>query len=73
MLAVDLVRIEVGDGGAVVDPAQPRDGAGVEQELRNQRRFSGVVVADNGDVPDLRTRIDLHVGVSSLGDFTKGA
>ena len=68
VLALDLIRIEVGDGRAVLDAAHARGRAGVEQQLRHERGFARVVVSDDRHVADLGARINLHE-VDSVRDF----
>jgi len=50
---LDLVRVEVGDGRAVVHAAQTRHGAGGEQHGLDERRLADATVTDDADVPDL--------------------
>jgi hypothetical protein len=53
MPAVDLVRIEIGDGRAVLHLSEARHRAGVEQQLRHECRLARVIVSDDRDVADL--------------------
>jgi len=43
----------VADGGAVVDPAFPGDGAGDEEQALHEHGLAGAVRPDECDVPDL--------------------
>ena len=52
MLAGDRFFVVVGDRGALVDPAEPVDGAGVEQQRSGQLRLPGAAVTDERHVPD---------------------
>ena len=60
VLAGDFLFVEVGDGGAVIDLAEPVDRACVEEGGRSQLGLSGAAVADQRDIPDVRRVIDLH-------------
>ena len=59
-LPLDLVRIEVRDGRPVVDLADSRGHAGVEEDCGHERCLSASAVADHGDVPDARRVENLH-------------
>jgi hypothetical protein len=52
-LALDLVRVEVGGGGAVVHLAEPVDGAGGEQDGFHQGCLADPAVAREAHVADL--------------------
>ena len=52
MLAGDFFFVEVGDGRAVVDPAEAVDGAGGEQHGGDQLCLAASAVADDGDIAD---------------------
>ena len=52
VLAGDLFVVEVGDGGAVVDPADAIDGAGGEEQGRHQLRLAASAVSDDSHVAD---------------------
>ena len=60
MFAIDLILIEVGGRRSVFDFSEARRRSGDEQQLRDQRRFAGVVVSYDRDIADLGTRIDFH-------------
>ena len=49
-----LLGLEVERGGPVVDPAQPRDGAGLEQQVLGEGGLARAGVAGQDDVPELR-------------------
>src|SRR2546428_343608 len=51
--ALDLVGVEVGGRAAVVHLAEPRDGAGGEQQGFHEGGFADAAVADDTDVADL--------------------
>ena len=51
-LALLLVGLEVGDGRAVLDPAEPVDHPGLEQERLAEARLAAAPVPDQGDVAD---------------------
>ena len=59
-LALDLVGVEVGDRGALVDAAEPVHGAGVEEQRGDERRLAAAAVPDHGDVADVRGVVNLH-------------
>ena len=59
-LALDLVRVEVGGGGAVVHATEAVHRPGGEQHPLDQRRLADAAVADNADVADLRD-VERHV------------
>ena len=66
-----LLGVEVGDGGAVLDPAQAGDRPGGEQQRLGERGLARSAVAHEGDVADLlrRERLGRHrhpPGASSL-------
>ncbi len=61
MLALDLVGVEVRRRRPILDAAEARGRAGVEKELRDERRFAGVVVPGHGHVPNLGTGVNLHM------------
>ena len=63
MLAGDFFVVEVGDGGAVVDPAQPVHGAGGEEHGRDELGLAASAVADEGHVADGGGVVDLHRGI----------
>ena len=65
-LALDLLRIEVGDGVAVFDLVEAIGDAGGVEQGAGQGRLAGVAVTDDGQVPDLVGARDLHSGVSSV-------
>jgi hypothetical protein len=60
VLARDFLFVEVGDGRAFVDLAEPVDRPGVEEGGRSELGLSGAAVADKSDIPDVRCVIDLH-------------
>ena len=60
MPPLDLLGIEVGRGGAVLDPALTVDGAGAVEQRLGQRGLAGSAVADQGDVADLGGGEALH-------------
>ena len=60
MLAGDFFFVEVGDGGAVIDAAEAVDSAGVEQQRGEQLRLAGAAMADQGDISQALSVIDLH-------------
>ena len=62
MLAGDLFFVEVGDGRAFVDLAEPVDRSGREEHCGDELRFAASTVADQGHVPDSGGVIDLHKG-----------
>ena len=62
VLAGDLFVVEVGDGRAVVDLAQPVDRACDEQQCRDQLRLAASAVSYHGNVPDGGGVVDLHKG-----------
>ena len=51
-LALVLVPLEVGDGGAVLDTAEAVDDTGLEEQRFVERRLAAAAMADQGDVPD---------------------
>jgi hypothetical protein len=53
-LPIHLLGVEVGRAGPVLDPARPRNGAGGVQEGGDEGGLSDGVVADDGDVAELR-------------------
>ena len=55
-----LLGIEVADRGAVLDLAEPVDGAGGEDEGLGERGLTGAAVPHQGDVADLGRREGLH-------------
>ena len=61
-LAAGLFGIEVGGGRAVLDPAEPGDGSGVEQERLGEGGLARPAVADQGHVANLlrRERLERH-------------
>jgi hypothetical protein len=58
-LSLDLLRIEIGGGGAVVHTAQTRRHAVAEQDCFDQRRLADPAVSDEADVTNARD-IDGH-------------
>ena len=56
----DFFLVVVGDGGAVIDPAEPGRAAGGEEQGRDKRGFAGVGVADDSHVADILTFVGLH-------------
>jgi hypothetical protein len=62
VLAGDLFVVEVGDGRAFVDLAQPVDGAGSEEQGRDQLGLSTPAVTDYSHVADAGGVVDLHRG-----------
>src|SRR5207244_6503519 len=64
-LVADLVRVVVGGGGPVLDLTQPWDGARRKQERFDEARFAGAAVAEQPDIPNLFSWIDLHRCTSS--------
>ncbi len=54
-----FLGVEVGDGGAVLDPAQAADGAGVVEEGLGQGGLPRAAVTDQGHVADLLRRVRL--------------
>jgi hypothetical protein len=62
VLAGDFFFIEVGDGGAVIDLAQPVHRACHEQHRRHQLSLSASAVSDDGHITDGRGVVDLHRG-----------
>ena len=59
-LALDLLVVEIRDGGALIHPAQAAGGAAGEQQSRGQGGLSGVPVADQADIPDLVGFVNFH-------------
>ena len=53
-LALDLVGVEVGGGGAVIDLAEPVDGAGREEDAFHQRCLADSAVPREAHVANLR-------------------
>jgi hypothetical protein len=68
-LALDLVRIEIGGGRAIVDAAQAVDRAGGEEHAFDQRGLADPAVADDADVADL-SDIERHVCLPVESDTT---
>ena len=60
VLAGDRFLVVVGDRRAVVDLAEPVDGAGVEQQGRNQLRLAGTAMSDERHIPNGCRVEDLH-------------
>ena len=59
-LPLDLVGIEVGDGGAVLDAAEPVHRPGVEEDGGHERGLAAAAVAHDGHVADAGGLVDLH-------------
>ena len=60
VLAGDLFFVVVGDRRAVVHAPEAVDGAGVEEQRRNQLRLPGAGMTDQRDVSDAGGIVDLH-------------
>ena len=60
VLAGDFFFVEVGDGRAVVDLAEPVDHAGVGEDGGGELRLARSGVTDERDVPDAGGVVDLH-------------
>jgi hypothetical protein len=58
--ALDLVRVEVGGGVPLLDAAQSRDRAGLEQRCFDERGLACPAVGDERDVEDVLGVIRLH-------------
>ena len=69
-LALDLLGVEVGDGGAVLDPALAVDRPRAEQQRLGEGGLPGPAVTDQGDVADLGGREGLHSTSLDLGGLT---
>ena len=52
-LPLVLLVVPVRDGRALLDRAEPVDGAGLEEDRLNERRLPGSAMADDGDVANL--------------------
>ena len=63
VLAGDFFVVEVGDGGALVDPADAIDGAGGEEQGRHQLRLAASAMSDDSHVADAGGVVDLHRGI----------
>ena len=63
---LDLVRVEIGDGVAFVDPAQAGGGLGVEEERLRQRRLPRTAVREQADVADAIGGILFHGALRCL-------
>ena len=63
MLAGNLFVVKVGDGGAVVHPADPIDGAGGEEQGRHQLGLAASAVSDDSHVAEAGGVVDLHTGI----------
>jgi hypothetical protein len=59
-MALDLVRIEIGDRVPVFDPTQAVDRLGVEQQRFGQGGLAGSTVGEKTDVPDPVRGVLLH-------------
>ena len=57
---LDLLRLEVAHGRAVLDASGPGDPPRAEQECLGERRLSAAAVAHEGHVPDLGRRCRVH-------------
>src|SRR5262245_63223877 len=57
--SLDLIRIEIRRRAAVVDAAEPRDGAGGEQQRFDEGGLANAAVADDPEVADL-SDLDRH-------------
>ena len=75
-LPLDLLRVEVGRRVAVLHAPEARRRAGFVQEGGNERRLADAVVADDGDVVDGGSGVNLHSGPSGVsfrgGDYRRG-
>jgi hypothetical protein len=60
VLAGDFLFVEVGDGVAFVDLAQPVDHAGIEENRRGELGLARPGMPDDRDVPDACRVVDLH-------------
>ena len=63
VLAGNLFVVEVGDGGAVVHPADAIDGAGGEEQGRHQLGLAASAVSDDSHVAEAGRVVDLHRGI----------
>ena len=68
VLAGDRFFVVVGDRRAFVDLAESVDGAGVEQQRRDQLRLARAAVSDERHVPDAGRVEDLHTGNPPIGE-----
>ncbi len=69
-LPFDLLRVEVGRRVAVLHAPEARRRARFVEEGGNERRLADAVVADDGDVVDGGSGVDLHSG--ALRSFVSG-
>ena len=60
LLALLLLGLVVEVGRAVVDAAEPRDGAGAKEELLGERRLAAAGVAGQDDAPEVGGIDALH-------------
>src|SRR6185369_2675058 len=60
-LALDLFRLEVHCGSAVIHPSQAVDHARVKQDCLRQRGLSGAAMCDDTQVTDLARLIRSHL------------
>jgi hypothetical protein len=58
--ALLLLGLVVADSGPVLDATEPVDGAGPMQQRLGERGLASTTVADQGHVPDLLRRDDVH-------------
>ncbi len=55
-MALDFLGLGIGNGGAVLDPSDAADDAGVRQQGFGERRLPDATVAYQGDVANLGRR-----------------
>ena len=58
--ALNLLFVEIGDGGALIDAGEAIGGAAGKQEAGDERRFSGMAVSYEADVPDVVGFVNFH-------------